>query len=63
MKRLTNEEVSTIIAAATALTRIQDEDPDYVLVAYDLWKIFERHNTPEREKVINEIHRIKYPNL
>lgn len=63
MKRLTNEELATIIAAATALTRIQDEDPDYVLVAYDLWQIFKRHNTPERDKVVNKINIVKYPNL
>lgn len=63
MKRLTNEEVSTIIAAATALTKIQDEDPDYVIVAHDLWEIYKRHNTPEREKVLYKIHRAKYPNL
>jgi len=63
MKRLTDRELATISAAATALTRIQDEAPEYVYYAYDLWQIVKRHEDAERKHKVLEIEREMYKHL
>lgn len=63
MKRLTDKELATITAAATALTRIQDEAPEYVYIAYDLWKIMERHADTERQRKTFKIEKEMYKDL
>lgn len=63
MKRLTDEELAIIEAAAVQLSRNFEEDETNIFLANDLWNIFGRHNTPERNKREEEILRKKYPQL
>ena len=63
MKRLTDRELATITAAATALTKIQDEAPEYVHLAYDLWHIMKRHADTERQRKTIKIEKEMYKNL
>lgn len=63
MKRLTDRELATIIAAATALTKIQHQAPEYVHYAYDLWQIMNRHADLERKRKALEIEKEIYKYL
>ena len=63
MKRLTDEELATIEAAAVQLTRHQEEDSTNVLLAYELWQIYHRHDTPERHKRVVDIYYKKHTQL
>lgn len=63
MKRLTDKELATIIAAATALTKIQHQAPEYVHYAYDLWQIMKRHADTERRRKALDIKNDMYKYL
>ena len=54
-KFLTDRELAIISAAATMVTRKQDEDSDLVYLASYLWEVVNRHDNKQRRRnVINE---------
>ena len=63
MKSLTDKELATIIAAASALTMIQHQSREYVHYAYDLWQIMNRHADTERKRKALEIKNDMYQYL
>lgn len=63
MKRLTDRELATILAAASELTQIQHQDRKYVHIAYDLWHIAIRHADEERKRKAHRIEQEIYKDL